>query len=230
MKAHTHPLLSETIFRRMEANDPIADQIFSFMSLPDGWHYGEGCGATEAAVSTALRANGLLAKYGADAIEVFPDTEGGILVSGYHGQDTLDIFCHRNGQTDLLHETDEGDVDEDVIHEQKGVSLSDIEKYLRGLSWRSMKSSDFFIQSISAGKNSDSQVLLSKTLQTMAAYRSSTQNVRWIVVEANANISDVSMTPEYRETRRSSGEYQYLNSPKKLAWNTNHQPAAINAT
>ena len=82
----------------------IADTIRSFANLPAGWHYGTGTGAVHAAVDAALNVNSLLVDYGARNIEVFPDVDGGILVSGYRDRHTLEILCCPDGRMDLVYE------------------------------------------------------------------------------------------------------------------------------
>ena len=130
-------------------------QIRSFAQLPDGWHYGEGCGATEKAIETALEVNSLLLECNAHEVEVFPGVDGGILLSGYQEDDTLQVRCDPSGRMDMLHE-----VNDEVFNEQRRVSLEEIGTYLEGLEWTPKNSFVYCIQTISADKGVDSQVRL----------------------------------------------------------------------
>jgi len=182
MNKTTYDIPFERLYRKVETNVEIVDQIFSFALLPNGWHYGEGCGATEFAVELALIVNSLLIERNASDIEVFPDINGGILVSGYHENETIEILCDEIGQINVIHEDDEN-----VVCEQMDVSVQELSDYLEGLLWRSTKLSDFFIRNISVGERGDLRVLHSKIPQTKVVYRSSTHDALEKLVEPNAN-------------------------------------------
>ena len=110
--------------------EKIRDTICSFANLPDGWHYGTGTGAVHAAVDAALNVNSLLVDCGARNIEVFPDIDGGILVSGYRDRHTLEILCRPDGGMDLVYE-----VDDDLVNERSSISIDEIEEFLGGSEW-----------------------------------------------------------------------------------------------
>ena len=107
-------------------NNDIASQIISFGDLPDGWNYGGGYRATCCAIRTALRINNLLINV--EDIEAFPDVSGAILVSGYYGNENLEIFIHSDGQIDLTRE-----IDDDVNDEKNDISWDELEEYI--VSW-----------------------------------------------------------------------------------------------
>ncbi len=111
--------------------------IQSFSSLPDGWHYGSGQGATKEATNLALDICKLLMKYNANELGAFPDVEGGILVTGYNNDHTIEIFCKPDRLLDLLHETDDS-----VISEFSDLKYSEIEDYLKKLKWKQKDSFD----------------------------------------------------------------------------------------
>ena len=128
----------------------VAQKIRSFAELPEGWHFGEGVGATEAAVGSALAINTLLADYRARNIEAFPCVDGGVLVHGYQGTDILEIQCDPDNKVHLVHER-KGD----LVREQESSSTDDIECYLGELAWMPISSSVFSTQSITAGSWAD---------------------------------------------------------------------------
>ncbi len=111
--------------------------IQSFSSLPEGWHYGSGQGATKEATNLALDICKLLMKYNANELGAFPDVEGGILVTGYNNDHTIEIFCKPDRLLDLLHETDDS-----VISEFSDLKYSEIEDYLKKLKWKQRDSFD----------------------------------------------------------------------------------------
>ena len=106
-----------------------AKQIRSFAHLPDGWHYGEGRGATPEALSAALAIDGLLVDR-VEEIEVFPAVDGGVLVSGYLDEHNLELTCAPSGRMDLWHE--ENDT---LVLEQRGISTREFLSYLDDLGW-----------------------------------------------------------------------------------------------
>ena len=111
--------------------------IQSFSSLPEGWHYGSGQGTTKEATNLALDICKLLMKYNANELGAFPDVEGGILVTGYNNDHTIEIFCKPDRLLDLLHETDDS-----VISEFSDLKYSEIEDYLKKLKWKQRDSFD----------------------------------------------------------------------------------------
>ena len=165
----------------------IADTIRSFANLPDGWHYGTGTGAVHAAVDAALNVNSLLVDYGARNIEVFPDVDGGILVSGYRDRYTLEILCFPDGRMDLVYE-----VDDEIVNERSSISITEIEEFLGGSEWFLPKLFAHCTQSISAKKGGASLVWLSSPHPEMGEYQYSRQNAPFTLVDANVAISIVS--------------------------------------
>lgn len=212
------------VLRNTVANGDVVDQIYSFERLQDGWHYGEGCSATELAVRLALWANSRLVECNASDVEVFPDVDGGILVSGYHEDETLEILCGPTGQIDMVHEDGEN-----VIYERKNTLPHEVLQYLRGLSWESMKLSGFFIQSTSAGDTGGLRVWLSRIPPTKVVYRLSTHNVLENVVEPNAHTYIVSTTPKHQEIPPSFGELIQPNYQIESGWNSSYHPTETNA-
>jgi len=208
-----------------QANDRIASQIISFSQLPDGWHYGEGRGGTDQAVKTALAIYGLLRIKNAEDIEVFPDISGGILVAGYHDKENLEIFAGPDGRIDVVRE-----VNDDIVDEKTGLSWNELEEYVRGLlwKWKSMRSSDYFIPSISAKERDDLKVWLSKILQTREVYQLSTPAVLEVAVEPNVNTYIASTTLKPQVIPPYCGEYQRIDFQRKPGWSANLQQTVTN--
>ena len=218
IRTHTTPY--QTIIRIVAPNhsvveqDKIRDRIRSFRDLPPGWHYGEGRGATETAVDTALAVHHHFLENGVRKIEVFPDVDGGILVSGYPGQHTVDVLCTPEGHTNLLHE-----VDDEEVAERDNLPMDELVAYLGGLLWRTEKSFDSFIQSILVKQSGGLRALHSKIHQREGCL-SLTPSVPENVAERNASIYE-SFILNRQEALLSFGECEHLNSLKALAMNTN---------
>ena len=181
-----------------ERSSRIANRALSFARLPDGWHYGEGRGATEAAVASALKSLSVLDGHGVDErdIEVFPDIEGGILVSGYPARGSLEIFCRPDGRIDITRET-EGETE----YELDDVSWDRLKDCVKVQWQKSGKSYGFSIPGTSAEKNSDSRAWHSKTPQMTVGFPLSIQSVREIKAGRNARIYSTITSPEFRESR-----------------------------
>ncbi len=166
-------------------------QILSFAQLPKGWHYGGGNPAGADTVKLALKVSLLFVEHGAGEIEAFPDVEGGILVSGYRGEDLVDVFCGTNGRLDLLHERNG-----ESLYEKENVDLDEAGAFIECLEW---KLSDFFIRSISDESSEDSRALLSRIHRETGEFPSLTCGVPSNALEQNASIYTDS-TPTYQGT------------------------------
>ena len=208
-----------------EKNLKMRDQIRSFRDLAPGWHYGEGRGATKLAIKAALSIQSYFVKYGINEIEVFPDIDGGILVSGYHEKHTLEVFCDQDGHTNLLHE-----INDESHHERDNVPMDEIVEYLGGLPWRSKNVFDFFIQSTTVRANNDLQALHSKIHQAMVEFQSLTLHVHKKIAGLNANTYDTFISHNRQETHLFSGGLKPPSYQKTLYSNENRQLMAIDAT
>ncbi len=173
--------------------------IRSFASLPEGWHYGSGRCATERAVEQAIAVSDLLLECHANSIEAFPAIDGGVLVSGYHGEETLDILCGPTGVMDLEHE-----VDDEIVEELHGMSLDAVKSYIGKLAWPPKKSFVLSTSGTTVGKEDVSRVSYSAYRRKMGEYRSSIQNAP--SAKAKRNVSTFGRTTVLSLTiRQSSG-------------------------
>lgn len=126
--------------------------IESFLELPEGWHFGEGRNATDAAFMTALEIDRLFQKSKARIIEAFPDTDGGVSVCGRFQNEDLEVFCSPDGlRLSLCHEKDD-----DPIYEVENAKFEDVREYITEWSW-AWKSSDYCIRNFIVSKESDSR-------------------------------------------------------------------------
>ena len=165
----------------------VAQKIRSFAELPEGWHFGEGVGATRAAVDSALVINTLLADHQARNIEAFPCIDGGVLVHGYQGADVLEIQCDPDSRVHLVHER-EGN----LVGEREAVSTDDIECYLGELAWRSTSSFVFSTHSITAMSWADIPAPPFNRLLLVSASLCSIHDVESIAADRNASTFKIS--------------------------------------
>ena len=107
---------------------PIID---SFLELPEGWHYGEGRGTTEAAAKAARKVDALFLGTNARVIEVFPDLDGGIVVCGRHENEDVEVICQPDGRLmSMCHE-----INDEPVYEKDNITLEDITDYVERLPW-----------------------------------------------------------------------------------------------
>ena len=185
----------------------ILDKIRSFSELPDGWHYGEGRGATEQAQVTAQKVCSQLPEFGID-MKLFPGIHGGITIFGCRDSHFFEIFCSENGLIDILHEY-EGN----TLPEQDDKSLGEAIQYLRDQLWDAEswvesslkeKSLDSSILYYSTKNDNDLQAMLLPGQQKMVVYQFSPQNAPEDAAVLNADTFAVTTQVL---TRPSYGEY-----------------------
>ncbi len=202
-----------------------AMQIRSFAKLAPGWHYGDGCPATADAVAAALVIDTLLLESNVHEIEAFPGVDGGILISGYHGDHTLEIRCEPSGRMQFLHE-----VDDEVVSEQPTVSLAEVSAYLEALEWTPKNSFAYSTPSISAGTGAVSPVRLFSHPPAEAS-RYSMPNVLLNIAMGNAVISIDTIEPLLESPRYFGESIQvYSQGPAGLRVNIRRPETPATAT
>ena len=133
----------------MDSNEK---EIRAFGTLPDGWHFGEGVGASDATVCHALDVYALVNDKETDAIEVFPEIDGGISISAYLENQALDVSCRPDGTMEIDYE-----IDGDLEAEKTGLNLNDVKAHLEKLNWNKKKLSEYYIQNISSNTSKGSE-------------------------------------------------------------------------
>jgi hypothetical protein len=196
---------NEWFFHSRAVSDSVVRRILSFGQLPVGWHYGAGVPAPQHVIERALMVYARLEIAGAQ-LEAFPETMGGILVSGYHDLDTVDILCRVDGLFDIFHERDDNE-----LLDEKGVNFSFVVTYLQELSWRPLKSYDFSTLSISATKRTGSRVWPFKS--QMMDVQLSIPPARLRHPTANVHTFARSTAPAFQATPRSFSASMLGHSP-----------------
>jgi len=190
---------------------PLYKKLNSFLALPDGWHFGEGRPPSFGLVGTAAWIAQKAEEAGAEDIEVFPDPEGGILMSAYRGEDVLEVLCASDGTFQLSFERP---VAEELYEE--GLSLMDVENKIGALEWPKLNSSDFFIQSTIASERSDIKALRFREVVTKG-YLLSEPVASPDQVDQFASTYETIMMPDHPEIRRYSGDFPQIPFQKHIA-------------
>lgn len=136
------------LFTASRVSDATAARIFRLAQLKAGWLFGRGEAPTQTGVTNALRVLSKLNDIGASNTEAFPTEAGSVVVSGYHGAESVDVTCKSNGKFDYCHEVG----DEDFVDETD-LSFAALISRLRELKWRKQSFSDFFTHSNIVGND-----------------------------------------------------------------------------
>lgn len=191
---------SRRFFTACSDSDAVLGEILSFLSLPDGWHYGSGYAPLQATVDSAISIVNMFRKFDFESLEVFPDSDGGILVAAYHGGVTIDVLCNPDGAFDFVFEMDEDEVDS-----KEDLPIEEIEQKTRESILKSWTSFDSFTPKISAGVRVGSSQLPSKIPQE-AAYQLLTPPVSLNLESLSAIISFNSTPQAFPVIHRSFGD------------------------
>lgn len=182
--------LEKAIGRRVKAKSaaPIID---SFLELPEGWHYGEGRSATEAAARTAKKVDALFLRTDARVIEVFPDLDGGVVVCGRYKNEDVEVVCQPDGRLmGLCHEKDD-----EPVYEKDDVTLEDITDYVERLPW-DLRSFDY------------------STLDTIVEIRTALKAERFRILEMEVGRLFSVPNALGRKTEQSADMYMLVTIPK----------------
>jgi hypothetical protein len=162
--------------------EPLAEKLFSFLRLPDGWHYGRGFAPSGPVVLSALYVTSMLRDLGATNVEVFPGVNGTVLVSAYSAQICIDVTILpiedaaqtiRGVPNPLLdYVVEQSDTE---IACGKSVRFYTLVERIGRERWLTCNSSGSFTQSITVQSSRASNHWHSTT-QTEAAYRLSANN------------------------------------------------------
>lgn len=127
--------------------------------LPDGWAYGYGRASDDQARVNAQLAAALLMASGAEHLNVFPDRDGGVMVTGYRAADSFEILALPGASFDVLYESDRESDDERLV-----ANFAALRVFLEEKGWQETSSSASFLRSIMTPEKSVTYVWRSKTL------------------------------------------------------------------
>ena len=146
-------------FEVATTRDPTAEKIASFSNKREGWHFGEGCGASQIALKNAQDIN-RFAHLNGWSTEAFPGISGEILISlKSRAGDYYETILEVDGTLTLIEEHEGGDETR-----REKLSVSDV---INTLSWNSVSAcaiSASFIPTIGVQPSNASFVWRSETL------------------------------------------------------------------
>jgi hypothetical protein len=178
----------------------VAAKIFSFLSLPDGWEFGEGKAPSfvTAARSVAV-ANRMMAS-GFEKADAFAAADGSILVVGYLVDNCIEVYVYPSGKLAVAFE--EADVE---IEAHEDLSLQQAFEMIATGANRWRGSFGFYTLNTLIEKRTVSEAQPSRTLQE-AGYRWLKQiasaNIPSVIISAHSTPHPLPVTPQY------SGEYR----------------------
>ncbi|MBJ3763388.1 hypothetical protein ILP92_11590 [Maribius pontilimi] len=194
--------MNKAVFASLESNSPskvqkAVDRVLSFYNRPDGWHYGKGHAATIASVNSALRVVSTMNSMELDTIEVFPRTDGGIVVSGIRGEQVVDFAVSADGIIDVYEERDDEDL---LIRENADYAF--VRRYLEDLGWKESGLSGYFIQTTSVMRVAD--LIAQQSPPPAMDYRLSMKPARTAKAVPYASTVESAIPLEYPESQQSS--------------------------
>lgn len=149
--------LRQMLFLTSET-DNFTLSLLEILNLPDGWHFGKGCAPSLNRIAAATLSGHLMRQAGAAKLEVFPSEDGGILVCGYHKNDTMEIFC---GPDNLYRFS--FDMNDKEKEYSEGLTLRLLKEKIRRYSWKKESSFDYSIPGTIVSRRSDSPASPSRT-------------------------------------------------------------------
>jgi hypothetical protein len=147
----------------MSGEVPLMREILALLHLPEGWYFGSGDPPSLTTATYAISVAGTLHEAGAESLECFPDCDGGILVSGYHGDESVEILCRPSGVFDFVLERSEDEVDS-----APDLDMRETQRRIRALKWREESLYDFYIRGILAEPKVGIKAWPSRTPQVVA--------------------------------------------------------------
>lgn len=109
----------------MLVDDDVLGQMVDIWQLKEGWHFGEGTTILHWCLGNMIAVSGLLTRAKALKQEVFPSTEGGVLVCGYRGRNTIEIYCNPDKYYTFRFQVNEQDV-----KYQEHLTFEDVIQYI----------------------------------------------------------------------------------------------------
>jgi len=139
------------------------NKIVGFAEYFVGWHFGEGMPPTEDAIDRALQFETYLRSLGFAETDAFLGVSGEIMVTGYEGDNYVEVLVEVNGQFGLVYEHGET---EELNEEQRPEEW--VRQQLRELADRLWNAFDLSTPITTIGENVDSQVWRFGIQQTAA--------------------------------------------------------------
>lgn len=183
--------------------------IRGFLSLENGWHFGEGVPPTQATIDLAIRLLRYGIQVGFTKSAAFPGISGEIQISFYRGAATAEIIVEANHTLSLFFERDG-----EEAPGNRGKRYEEAIDWLRQISGQLWNTCVFLVPSTLTQTRVDTRELLSGTLVTGPDPLRSMWAVQSMGAMHCARIFDTTTDPELVETRVSSGNFRRTYFPK----------------
>lgn len=154
--------------RRTEAT---RRKIEAFLSLPRGWHYGEGRPALPEAAAVALELVNFAASQGFTQTNVFPGVEGEVMFTIYAGDHYLEFTAGADGLVDYVREEakEELEAEESLSVEEAKEKIAELREQLWASSGLSTSSTGTVIMANSSPSPSAGLATAASPLSTLTA-------------------------------------------------------------
>lgn len=137
--------------------DSFTLRLLEILNLPDGWYFGKGRAPSFTSYAVAALSGHLLRQAGADKLEVFPSEDGGILVCGYHKNDTMEVFCGPNNLYRFSF-----DINNQEEEYSEGLTLPLLKQKIRRFAWKKENLFDYSIPGTIVERRSATSALPSR--------------------------------------------------------------------
>lgn len=109
----------------------VIEKIKGFQHLPDGWDFGQGEAPSKGTIKQAIGMYqyGVLLGFNGD---VRPETDAGIILNLFTGEDFVYLTINQDGNIDLRHERGIG-IEYEIISDIEKISFEDISKTLTNI-------------------------------------------------------------------------------------------------
>jgi hypothetical protein len=98
-------------------------KILSFLSLPDGWCYGNGVAPAPTIAISAIAIYSFLKMAEVSSTDAFPGEDGRVLVTGYSGDYTIEVYCETSGTFKFVLEKGENEISVEPCDSTESVRL-----------------------------------------------------------------------------------------------------------
>lgn len=139
LNAYSIKYMTFSFIRVSDLVSGTSQKIASFVSLPVGWHYGQGGPLSDIAINKALQIDSYYRRLGFTATNAFPGADGELMITAYRGQHCIETVISRDLRYSVMYERDDIEISA-TLDEDDAATKRKI-KRIRGEIWRSLGSS-----------------------------------------------------------------------------------------
>lgn len=188
------------------------EQVFSeidrLAALPVGWEFGRGIPARPKAQSNARLIAANLLSMRVESLEIFPGTDGQILIVADRGAESIEIQCFADGFMDF--------VGSGASTVEPNLTFAEVLLRLERLGWRSPTLFASCTQDITASKSGDLSAQRFRILPEAVSPLSFASALKAEALTNALTLNSFTLR-ESRMPRRSSGEYRKVTLQRAVA-------------